>query len=71
MEEILKLPNRRMSVTESTKHFHFTISVDHRGVPVEFFVVGRGKTGTELDDEMYEMGVKVSRMMRGEFGEKI
>jgi len=59
---------RRRSVLDRTENFHFMVSVDDTGRPVEFFVVGRGKTGSQLDRELYEMGVKVSRMMREDFG---
>ena len=35
-------------------------------VPAEVFITSRGKTGTELDGHLYELGVAVSKMMQGE-----
>jgi hypothetical protein len=35
-------------------------------VPAEVFITSRGKTGTELDNHLYELGVSVSKMMQGE-----
>lgn len=35
-------------------------------VPAEVFITSRGKTGTELDNHLYELGVAVSKMMQGE-----
>ena len=65
---ILDLPNRRPSVNTRTGNFHFSVSFDpHTGHPVEFFITGRGKVGQELDTELYELSVKTSTLMQGEF----
>jgi len=62
------IPNRRPSVNTRTDNFHFSVSFDpHTGHPVEFFITGRGKVGQELDTELYELSVKASKLMQGEF----
>ena len=35
-------------------------------IPCEVFVQARGKSGTELDGYLYDIGVKVSKLMQGE-----
>ena len=62
------IPNRRPCVNTRTENFHFSVSFDpHTGHPVEFFITGRGKVGQELVTEVYELNVKVSNLMQGEF----
>jgi len=34
--------------------------------PCEVFITARGKSGTELDGHLYELGVAVSKLMQGE-----
>jgi len=52
-------------VTEDVGPFSFSVGfVDDK--PVEVFITGRGRTGTELDGWLYEMGVRISKTMRGE-----
>ena len=61
-------PNRRPCVNTCTENFHFSVSFDpHTHHPVEFFITGRGKVGQELDAELYELSVKASKLMQGEF----
>ena len=63
-----EIPNRRPCVNTRTENFHFSVSFDpHTGHPVEFFITGRGKVGQELDTELYELSVKASKLMQGEF----
>ena len=65
---IRDIPNRRPCVNTRTENFHFSVSFDpHTGHPVEFFITGRGKVGQELDTELYELSVKASKLMQGEF----
>ena len=60
--------NRRPCVNTRTDNFHFSVGFDpHTGHPVEFFITGRGKVGQELDTELYELSVKASKLMQGEF----
>ena len=64
-------PNRRYSVNEQVGPFVVTVgfTCDHRGewtVPFEAFVSARGRSGTELDDHLYEIGVRISKIMQGE-----
>ena len=63
-----EIPNRRPCINTRTDNFHFSVSFDpHTGHPVEFFITGRGKVGQELDVELYELSVKASKLMQGEF----
>ena len=62
------IPNRRPCINTRTDNFHFSVSFDlHTGHPVEFFITGRGKVGQQLDTELYELSVKASKLMQGEF----
>jgi len=62
------IPNRRPCVYGRTDNFHFSVSFDpHTGHPVEFFITGCGKVCQELDTELYELNVKASKLMQGEF----
>lgn len=59
------LKNRRPCVTARTDNFHFSISYDpDTGHPVDFFIVGRGKVGQQLDKELYELSVTASKLMQ-------
>ena len=63
-----EIPNRRPCINTRTENFHFSVSFDpHTGHPVEFFITGRGKVGQELGTELYELSVKASKLMQGEF----
>ena len=67
----MTLPNRRLCVTEQIGPFAVSVGFipDSGGewtVPAEVFITSRGKTGTELDNHLYELGVAVSKMMQGE-----
>ncbi len=62
------IPNRRPCINTRTDNFHFSVSFDpHNGHPVEFFITGRRKVGQQLDTELYELSVKASKLMQGEF----
>ena len=63
-----KMPNRRPCINTRTDNFHFSIGFHlQTGNPVEFFITGRGKVGQDLDTELYELSVKASKLMQGEF----
>ena len=63
-----EIPSRRPCINTRIENFHFSVSFDpHTGHPVEFFITGRGKVGQELDTELYELSVKASKLMQGEF----
>ena len=63
-----EIPNRRPCINTRTDNFNFSVSFDpHSGHPVEFFITGRGKVGQQLDTELYELSVKASKLMQGEF----
>ena len=63
-----KIPNLRFCTNTRTNNFHFSVSFDrHTGHSVEFFITGRGKVGQQPDTELYELSVKASKLMQGEF----
>ena len=64
------IPNRRLTVTEQIGPFAVSVGFkqDHQGewtIPFEVFVSARGKSGSELDGHLYEIGVAASKMMQG------
>jgi hypothetical protein len=68
MEKIMELPNRRPCINTRTDNFHFSVSFHpDTGLPIEFFITGRGKVGQQLDEELYELSVKTSKLMQEEF----
>ena len=68
MEKIMELPNRRPCINTRTDNFHFSVSFHpDTGLPIEFFITGRGKVGQQLDEELYELSVKTSKLMQGEY----
>ena len=69
--EVSVAPNRRFSVNEQVGPFVVTVGFtqDHRGdwtVPFEAFISARGRSGTELDEHLYNIGVAASKMMQQE-----
>ncbi len=63
----MTLPNRRPCVHEKVGPFIVTVGFDPRdGKPCEVFISKRAKTGTELDDHLYQLGVTASKLMQGE-----
>ena len=72
MEKIMELPNRRPCINTRTENFHFSVSFHpDTGLPTEFFITGRGKVGQQLDEELYELSVKTSKLMQGEFDDDL
>lgn len=62
----MKLPNRRPCITARTENFHFSISFHpETNEPVEIFIGGRGKSGSQLDFELEELSIKASKIMQG------
>ena len=65
--EMMELPNRRPCINTRTDNFHFSVSFHpDTGLPIEFFITGRGKVGQQLDDELYDLSVAASKLMQGE-----
>ena len=62
----LNVPKRRHCINERTKNFHFSVGFNKEWQPVEVFITGRGKSGTDLDVELYELGLKISKLMQGD-----
>ncbi len=61
------LPNRRLCVHERVGPFIVTVGFHpDTGHPVEVFISKRGKSGTELDSHLYNLGVTASKLMQGE-----
>ena len=70
--QIMELPNRRPCINTRTDNFHFSVSFHpDTGLPIEFFITGRGKVGQQLDEELYELSVKTSKLMQGEFDDDL
>ena len=68
----MELPNRRPCINTRTENFHFSVSFHpDTGLPIEFFITGRGKVGQQLDEELYELSVKTSKLMQGEFDDDL
>ena len=68
MEKIMELPNRGPCINTRTDNCHFSVSFHpDTGLPIEYFITGRGKVGQQLDEELYELSVKTSKLMQGEF----
>ncbi len=65
------IPDRRHTETQQIGPFAVSVGFrrDHLGnwtIPFEVFITARGKSGSELDDHLYEIGVAASKMMQGE-----
>lgn len=61
------MKNRRHAVNFEAGPFVCTVGFDpDTGKPCELFVVFRGKSGTDLDEHLYELGVTASKIMQGE-----
>lgn len=61
-----ELPNRRHAVNFSTGPFVITVGFNPKtGAACELFITSRGKSGTELDSWLYELGVTASKIMQG------
>ena len=62
-------PNRRPSITDEVSGEGFSLAVTvgfdpHFGNPCEVFMTKRGKSGTELEATLYELGVLASKIMQ-------
>ena len=62
-------PNRRPSITDEVvgDGFEFAVTVGFDpayGNPCEVFLTKRGKSGTELEATLYELGVLASKIMQ-------
>lgn len=62
----MTIPTRRPCVHKDVGPFTATIGFGQDGKPCEVFISKRAKTGTELDDHLYELGVAISKEMQGE-----
>lgn len=63
------IPDRRYTVTEQIGPFAVSVGFkqDHLGnwtIPFEVFITARGKSGSELDGHLYEIGVAASKLMQ-------
>jgi hypothetical protein len=66
----MELPNRRPCINTPTDNLHFSVSYHHdTGLPIEFFITGRGKVGQQFHEELYGLSVKTSKLIQGEFDE--
>ena len=61
------LPNRRPAEHFTVGPFVVTVGFNpNTGSPCEVFISSRGKSGTQLDNWLYELGVTTSKIMQGE-----
>jgi len=58
--------NRRLCVTADVGPFSVSVGFDDDGRAIEVFMTGRGKTGTALNDHLYDLGVTVSKIIQGD-----
>ena len=64
--EPVDLPTRRPCVHEKVGPFIVTVGIDPRdGKACEVFISKRAKSGTELDEHLYNLGVTISKIMQG------
>lgn len=62
-----KMKTRKHIITSRTKNFHFSVSFNpDTGVPEEFFIVGRGTVGHDLDKELHKLSIETCKIMQGE-----
>ena len=60
------LNNRRPQVTVEGKYFAASVGFNpDTGAPVEVFFVGRGKSGTDISEELDNLSIEISRIMQG------
>lgn len=66
------LPNRRPLITETIPDTNLngdisvSIGFDEQGRPAEVFFSQRTKPGTDMDELLYKIGVRASKIMQGE-----
>ena len=66
------LPNRRPLITETIQgtklngEVSVSIGFDLDGKPAEVFFSQRTKPGTDMDELLYKIGVRASKIMQGE-----
>ena len=60
-------PNRRQSISQNVGPFTLRVGFLDNGQPIEFFIDGRGKSGTELDAWLEQIGIAASKIMQHEF----
>lgn len=62
------LRNRRQQISERVGPFIVSVGFNpETNEPCEVFISRRAKSGTELDDHLYELGVVASKIMQKEF----
>ena len=60
-------PNRRPCIHDSVGPFSISVGFHPKtGAPCEVFIDKRGKIGQGLDSALYDLGVKISKIMQGE-----
>lgn len=60
------LPSRRRCVNVEVGPFVIAVGFTEDHSPCEVFFTARGKSGTDIDDLLYEMGVAISKTMQHE-----
>ena len=60
------IPTRRPQVTVGGKYFAASVGFDPvTGAPCEVFFVSRGKSGTDISEELDNLSIQISRIMQG------
>jgi len=63
----MPLPNRRLQISEQVGPFIVSVGFHPAtNEPFEVFISQRAKSGTELDEHLYELGVAASKIMQKE-----
>ena len=60
------LPTRRPQITVEGRYFAASVGFDPTtGKPCEVFFVSRGKSGTDISEELDNLSIEISRIMQG------
>ena len=62
----MTLPTRRPQMTVQGRYFAASVGFDPAtGAPCEVFFVSRGKSGTDISEELDDLSIEISRIMQG------
>ena len=62
----MTLPTRRPQMTVQGRYFAASVGFDPAtGAPCEVFFVARGKSGTDISEELDDLSIEISRIMQG------
>jgi hypothetical protein len=62
-----QIPNRRPTINQEVGCFIVSVSFDpETNKPIELWFSKRAKSGTELEQHLYDLGVAISKLMQNE-----